>query len=356
VLVLTLAGLGNQRGIDHGREQAAEIAKTVTALKAYLAGQGMPPGTVARRLANSPLPRVAAELTPDLWQEVTSLAHASRVPFDDVLLLVFAPDLGAYAPQDQRVEVPMGGSVVARMLPGQPKRPDPSGFGDILPPQPPTTELGQTVDLPDWARERMRVLRLGPPDAPNALVMAYPGSLGLCGANDAGLAVATNALPSAPVSAQGLGTSFIVRRLLTMTSVADAELFLTSTPAAVGRAYTIAAPDGLACFEVDSNGVARVGDAGSTGLLHTDHVLAPSAAGGASESSRARLAGLTRGTDPGILLADVLGKDVLVDGQRWSDPLHTFGAFRAIGTKLSCRFIDGASLAARRDWTRLTYS
>jgi len=356
VLVLTVAGLGAQRGIDHGREQAAEIGRAATALKAYLAAQGIPPSALIRRLENSPLPRMAADVTPDLWEEVTSLAHASRTPLADLLLLVFAPDLAAYAPHAHEVGRQFGGSVVARMLPGQPARPDPSGFGELLPPQPPTNELGQTVDLPEWARDRMRVLRVGPPDAPNALVMAYPGSLGLCGSNDAGLTVATSALPSAPVSISGLGTSFIVRRLLTMTSLDEVTDFLASTSSAVGRAYTVAAPGGLVCFEADPSGVTRVGEEGALGITHTDHAIAPMAAGLASESSLERLALLERGTDPTVLLADVLNEDVMVDGEKWADPLYTFGAFRAIGTKLSCRFIDGPGLAAGRDWTRLTYA
>ena len=58
-----------------------------------------------------------------------------------------------------------GCSVIGRVVPGRPGGPD-------RPAVPPTTELGQTMDLPAWTQGRARVLRIIPGDAPTALVLA----------------------------------------------------------------------------------------------------------------------------------------------------------------------------------------
>ncbi len=363
--VLTLAGSGAQRGLDYGREEAAQIAQTATALKAHLAATGHPPAALVRRLTTSPMSRVAADLTPDLWEEVTSLAHAGRVPLDDLLLLVFLPDLAAYSTQPTGADADdellqstcVGGAVLGRVLVGGMGQADTSGLrGDARPREPDTTELGQTIDLPDWARDRMTVLRIGTLDAPNAVVMAYPGSIGLCGANDDGLAVATCSRPGSPVSTQGLGVAFVVRRLLELSSVEAAEGFLRAVPHCVGQSYVVAGSDGLACFEVDADGIRRVGDGADTVIVQADHSIGRGTTSrAATESSRERLATLTEAAARHAPLAEALSSPVLLDGQRWSDPRRTFGAFRAVGNETSARFIDGTALAAGRDWTRVTY-
>ena len=85
--VFTMAGPGTQRGLEYGQEDASSIAETAAALKAHLAADGHPAGPLGRRLATSGLARTAAELTPDLWSEVTALALGSHVPLEDCRLL-----------------------------------------------------------------------------------------------------------------------------------------------------------------------------------------------------------------------------------------------------------------------------
>lgn len=358
---VTIAGTPAQRGLDRGRDQAPETAAVATALKTHLAAHGQPPGALAHRLATGPLARTAADLTPDLWAELVSLAGASRVSLDDVLLLCFLDEVWALTRADRRAgsppAPPPGCSVLARVLPGRPGRTDIGGLDDdAVPPRPPTTEVGQTMDLPDWAIGREHVLRIGSDDGPAALALAFPGSIGLCGANDVGLSVAVNALTEAPFSQEGLGVAFVTRHLLTLQSLAEAEAFLTSVPHAAGQAYTIAAVDGIACFEADASAVRRVSMPGATAIAHTNHPLAPETSGEARvrESSLTRLEILDEALEREAPLAETLAS-VVVDGERWSDPLTTFGAFRAVGDEPVARFIDGAGLRAGRDWTKVGF-
>lgn len=340
--VTTIAGAGLQRGLDYGRSHAHEIADAATALKVHLASSGHPPGPLSRRLATSQLPRVAADLTPDLWAEITSIAGGSRVSLDDLLLLTFLDEVWGMT------RAP-GCSVVARIVPGRPGEP----------PVPPTTELGQTMDLPAWTAGRAIALRVGMQDAPNALVLSYPGSMGLCGANEAGVGVAVNALTRAPTRDDGLGVAFVTRHLLTLSTLAEAEAFLTSVPHAAGQAYTVAAHDGLATFEADAAGVRRVTDPGVTTIAHTNHPLArepDDQRRAPSESSTTRLDILTEGLSQHRPFADLLTGEVTVDGSRWGDSHLTFGAFRAVGSEHVVRFIDGAELRrGRNEWARFAF-
>lgn len=359
--IVTIAGSGTHRGLDRGRDEAGATAAAATALKTHLAATGRSPAALADRLATGPLPRVAADLVPDLWAEVTALAGASRVSLSDVLLLCFLDEGWALARRGPALPPP-GCSVLGRVLPGRPGRTDIGGLDDdAVPPRPPTTELAQTMDLPAWATGRAEVLRVGPDHGPTALVLAYPGTVGLCGSNEAGLAVAVNALTDAPFSAEGLGVAFIIRQLLTLTTLVEAEAFLSSVPHAAGQAYSVAATDGLATFEADAAGVRRVTAPGAASLAHTNHPLDPSPGSAAAtaqspppESSVARLALLGEALEQEAPLAAALAA-VCVDGSRWGDRMTTFGAFRAVGDEPAARFIDGAGLAAGRDWTKVGY-
>ncbi len=339
MLLTTLAGPGLHRGREFGQRHGKGIADAATALKTELARSGHSPTAIGRRLGTSALTRAAADLTPDLWAELTAMATASRVDLADVLMLTFLDEVWAMTRSS-------GCSAVARTI-------------DPRPGTPATTEIGQTMDLPAWTTGRFLVLRVAPEDAPVALVMAYPGMIGLCGANASGLGVAVTALPRASANEEGLGVAFVVRHLLTLSTLTAAQDFLMTTPHAVAQAYTIAAPDGIATFEADPTRVSRVSDPGSPATIHSNHAL--SADGSTadrepSESSRERYDILLRGLERHEALAELLTGEILVDGERWDDPHLTFGAFRAIGSEPVVRFIDGAELrAGKREWSRFSF-
>ena len=342
--VTTLAGTGHLRGTDYGHILGRRVGETAAALKQQLAAAGHAPGPLGRRLATGPLAQAAADLTPDMWAETRALARASGLDLEDVLLLTFLDEVWGLTRHT-------GCSVVGRVVEGRP------GSAERAP-LPPTTELGQTMDLPAWSAGRATVLRIVPGDAPVVLALAYPGSPGLCGANDAGLAVAVNALPMPAIDEGGLGVAYVTRHVLSLDSVAAAESFLASVPLAAGQAYSIAARDGLATFETGPGLMRRSTPPGEPAIAHTNHVLGrgmvPSRP--PTESSRRRLDLLVAGLQRHAPIAAVL-RDVTVDGERWRDRHVTFGAFRATGSEGFVRFIDGDSLrGGRREWSRVSFS
>lgn len=333
---VTVTGPGRDRGREYGRVEKHDILAVAAALKSHLARTGHPPGPLSRRLETSGLIAAAERHTPDVWAEVAALATSSGAGIGDTLLLTFL---------DEAWGLTRGCSTVARTIPGH--RTDAGAV-------PPSTEIAQTMDLPAWADDRPLVLRLATLETPTVLALAYPGSIGLCGANQAGVGVAVNALPQFDVDTDGLGVAFIVRHLLTLTSLADCQEFLESVPHAAGQAYTIAAVDGIAAFEASAEGVAKVSAPDATSIVHTNHPL--EGIGPSSTSSRERLAAVSRSIDAGCALTDALIPDAVLDGARLGDSNVTFGAFRAIGSEGVVRFISGSDLRkGRHEWSRMAF-
>jgi isopenicillin-N N-acyltransferase-like protein len=325
---VTLVGTGQQRGHAHGAELGAHVQQTATALKSHLRSRGHDVDALAARLESSGLCRVAADLTPDLWSEVTATADAAGVPLADVLLLTFLDEVWGLTRS-------AGCSVIARRGP----------FG---------VEVGQTMDLPAWTVGRLLVLRSCPPDSPRALLMSYPGMIGLCGANESGLALAVNALDQFGMDENGLGVALIARALLSRTSIDDAAGFLASVPHAAGQSYTIGAKGRIATFEAGPGRLDLVSDADADACLHTNHPLGMKE--NARESSLARLRVLQRAVADDVGIEESLSGEVVLDGVRYGDRNSTFAAFASSAGDPGVRFIDGVDLrSGGREWTAVPF-
>jgi hypothetical protein len=327
MLIQTLAGAGAQRGAAHGTVRSTAIQQTLDALRAHLDAAGHNARELGRHLVSSPLCTAARTHTPDLWDEVEATAEGAAITLDDVLLLTFLDEVWGLADS-------VGCSVLARQR---------SGSG---------TEVGQTMDLPQWASGRLTVLRVEPPAHPVALVMSYPGMVGLCGANDAGLGVAVNALPQFGLSESGLGAAFIVRHLLTLSTLDAAVAFLGGVPHAVGQAYTVAAQGEVVTFEAGPDVFQRVSEGPS--CIHTNHPLDRSPR--PASSTMTRLIALQHSVDESVDVETALSGDVVLDGSRYGDPNSTFAAFRARSDDPFVAFIDGRDLqSGGQEWTHVSF-
>jgi hypothetical protein len=330
MLIQDLTGDGGTRGLAHGTALAAPIRDTVDALRAHLAADGIDPVDLATHLVRSPLTDVARSATPDLWDEVIATAEGADVPLADVLLLTFLDEVWGLTRRS-------GCSVIARVRTGA------------------RNEIGQTMDLPGWSVGRLVALRVAPTASPCSVVMSYPGMIGLCGAADAGMGVAVNALSQFGMTEAGLGAAFIVRHLLTLTSLADAESFLREIPHAVGQAYTLADGARVVTFEAGPSVFREVGSSASSARIHTNHPLDRRPRD--ETSTMTRLASLHRSVDAGTDLESSLSGDVVLDGERYKDPNSTFAAFSFRIGDSAVSLVDGRDLRARdAGWTRVDFA
>ena len=324
--VVTLAGTGGQRGAAHGRALAAEISDAARALSEHLHAAGHDPVALGARLATGPLAEAAQEHLPDLWAETVALGDASGVGLADACLLSFLDEVwGLTRP---------GCSVLARRVGA-------------------STEVGQTMDLPQWTIGRLVVLRVQPIDGPDQLVMSYPGDLGLCGASTR-LGIAVNALDQFGTDEAGVGVSFILRHLLTLSSIDEVAEFLSSVPHAAGQAYTVADENAVATFEAGPRVFRRVSAEGAASCAHTNHPLDLPVR--EDRSTSIRLASIQRSIEDGEPIEQALSHDVVLDGSRYRDPNSTFAAFACeVGTD-GVRFADGIDLrAGEQAWATVTF-
>lgn len=324
--VVTLSGSGADRGRAYGESLAQEIRSAANALKAHLRSAGHDPDTLAARMAAGPLVDVTRTHLPDLWAETEAMAAASEVGLPDACLLSFLDEVWGLTRA--------GCSVIAR-------RTD-SG-----------TEIGQTMDLPDWTIGRLIVLRVQPAAGAEQVVMSYPGDIGLCGASTR-IGVAVNALEQFGTSEDGVAVAYILRHLLTLSSVAEAGDFLQSIPHAAGQAFTVADATSIATFEAGPGVFRRVSEPTAAACLHTNHPLDLQVR--EHRSTSIRLASLEQSVEAHESIERTLSGEVVLDGERYRDPNSTFAAFAYASGAEDVRFIDGIDLrAGSDDWASITF-
>ena len=160
-----------------------------------------------------------------------------------------------------------------------------SSIGVVSPGGP--TWIGQTMDLGGYTDGFQALLApAADGDRPAALVFTVAGMIGLMGVNAAGVGVCVNSLPQLPSVPQGLPVAFVLRRLLQVTSLAEACDLVLALPHATNQHYLIAEPGGARSFEASAAGVAEYRSPDPSRVLHTNHALA---AEGAPEPASARV-------------------------------------------------------------------
>ncbi len=185
-------------------------------------------------------------------------------------------------------------------------------------------------------------MRLQPDDGPQQVLLSRAGVVGLCGANSEGVGLVVNALDQLPVSVEGLPVAFVLRLLVSQTSLEMVEPLLRSIRHASGQAYTLATADDVVGYEAGGDFVASYrNDPDRPGALwHTNHPLASDVPNQnpsdphdwATGSSKPRLsrvddamAQLSTADDLVELLSDGDAGICMYPG-RWRDDGFTFGS------------------------------
>lgn len=139
--------------------------------------------------------------------------------------------------------------------------------------------LGQTMDLPPSHAAVPMLLHIHPDHGPAQHVLTFAGSVGLCGWNDAGIAVCCNSLDMLPARHDGLPVAGTVRAVLACSTLEEAWRIVRSADHASPQHIAVGGPGGLAGFQVSAAGVVEHPVAAGDTYGHTNHpIIDPAAA------------------------------------------------------------------------------
>lgn len=134
-------------------------------------------------------------------------------------------------------------------------------------------QAGLVADLPHPLDGSTVLLDVDEPGRPRALLLTAAGAVGFGGANEAGVAVCCNALPTLRAATHGVTVLGCVRGILRARSVDEAERFLVAAPIATPQRYLVGDSGGVLGFECCARRVVAVEPEDGT-AWHTDHPLA----------------------------------------------------------------------------------
>lgn len=247
---LVLRGSPRERGRQHGealRERIGEVfaaweqeiaRETGLALAAYL----------ERFAADTSFLSAIERCTPELLEEVRGLSEGAGRGFDELLALQCMDEQWGHVEGLVRA----GAAGQAGHESGAPREKC-SCLGVVGPP----TLVAQNMDLPGYLAGLQTLLRIeaDAADGGGALVLSFPGFLGLCGVADHGLALCVNTLSQLRRDPAGLPVAFFVRGVLGRRLDAAREL-LTTAPHASGQNYLLGVAGALVDLECSAGGAA----------------------------------------------------------------------------------------------------
>ena len=265
--VVELSGTPRERGRLYGESCKSLIAQVVEAWCADLGNYGRarglgrtggPEAYLKAFLSDTDYLRSIEQWAPSLLEEVKGIAEGSGQPFDIILGLQLMDEEWVYG-LHQGLKKPTT-KCTAFGVPGQANS---------------TSYAGQNMDIPSWVEGKQVLLRIMPTqDAPETLVFAFAGIIGLNGMNAEGLGITCNTLSQLRSSTDGLPVSFIVRSVLEKQSIEEAEQFIGAIKHASGQNFILSSQEQMRCFECSAGRVIRYAPKDQQGrVFHTNHPL-----------------------------------------------------------------------------------
>ncbi len=132
--------------------------------------------------------------------------------------------------------------------------------------------VAQNLDLPLVFEGSAVALEIEEETGPRILALTAAGTVNFCGANELGVAVCCNALPSLSYDGRGISTLGAVRGILRSESLAAAQKFVESAPHATPQNLMVGDPGGVKNIECSANAVVVLESEGDA-LWHTNHPL-----------------------------------------------------------------------------------
>jgi isopenicillin-N N-acyltransferase-like protein len=133
--------------------------------------------------------------------------------------------------------------------------------------------IAQNLDLPYSFDGTLTVLEVDADDEPKQLLLTSAGTIGYCGANERGVGVCCNALPSLSFGGNGVPVLGVVRGILQRDSRDEASRFVSEIPHASPQNYLVGDPTGVTSFECSSHACVTLLPQNG-GIWHTNHPLA----------------------------------------------------------------------------------
>ncbi len=136
------------------------------------------------------------------------------------------------------------------------------------------TFAGQNMDIHHFVDGHQVLVRIANELGSGAcLIFTYAGLMGLMGLNNAPLGINCNTLMQLGFNPTGVPVSFIVRHVLSLQTLKEAEDFLRNVPHACGQTYTLSSEDAGLCLECGPSSVVAHRPQSDRRLCHTNHPL-----------------------------------------------------------------------------------
>ena len=267
LLVIELNGTPRERGRMYGEAAKQLIANIVELWRAELGNFGAdnaaentidPDSYLSEFVSQTSHLAMLTQWAPELLEEIKGIAEGSGQAFNTIFGLHLGDEEWMYG-LSHRLSRPTDKC---------------TAFG-LSQPMNNTRYAGQNMDIGSWVDNKQVLLRVMPSDkAPEALVFSIAGNTGLNGLNAKGLGVTCNTLAQLNYSSHGLSVAAIVRSILSMNSIDEAEAFLHRVPHACGQNYILSSAGDIRCFECSANRVVRyVPEGNQRSIFHTNHPL-----------------------------------------------------------------------------------
>jgi isopenicillin-N N-acyltransferase-like protein len=262
LLRLSLNGTPRQRGRIHGEALRSRIQDLIRVWKDDIGNfLEMNPDTYLKEFHEATNFRPAIERwSQGLLEEVSGIAEGAGIDSPTM----FSYQLGDehYWYQRKKRLQKMGLDVGCSAL---------GVFGE--PEEPPL--LAQNMDIETMYDGAQVLLHIKDPQSPlESFVYTQAGYLALTGLNSRSLGICCNALLQLNYAVDGLPVSFLVRRVLELSDVAEAKEFLAGIKHASGQNYMIGDSRKIESWECSGSKISRfLPVEGATRVCHTNHPL-----------------------------------------------------------------------------------
>jgi len=260
--VITVSGTGYERGAAYGEALCEPVKENIDRWMHMIAdSRGISPEPYLKQFVQQTSYLATCErLTPCLLEEVRGMADAVGIDFE----LMFAQQLHDEEwihARNKRLGWSLSDAGKCSNI----------GVNDI--PNGPTV-IGQNIDIGEWCDGSQTILHSKYDDDTEVAVVAYAGSLGVCGFNNKSVALCCATLMQLDFDTGGLPVSFVVRSILEKPTFEAARDFIYEVPHASGQNYMLGGVGKLANFECGAGAVTEfVRDETPKRVFHTNHVL-----------------------------------------------------------------------------------